>query len=108
MVADAIEHVAGLEIPHNHRTHRHETPLLTCGQKCARFGDSDLADAPLVPFQIRIHFLLDALDHYCAANSPNKVHVRGMDHHAIPIRRIETNRGTYAEMLSWGHLLDHF
>ena len=42
-----------------------------------------------MPFQVRVLLLLDALNNDSSANRPNEVHIRGMDHHAVFVRRIE-------------------
>ena len=91
MVAYAIQDVLGIEVPDYHCSLSVRAHLLTCRQKCASFRDSDLTDAAFVTFQVGMLLLADTLDNDGAANRPNEVHVRWMNHHAILVGGVKAN-----------------
>ena len=42
-------------------------------------------------FQVRMLLLTDTFDDYRAADSPNEVHIRWMNHHAVFVGGIEAD-----------------
>ena len=111
MIANSVKHVARLKVPNNHSTDALGSHLLSCGKKCARFGNRDLADSTFMTLKVCVLLLLDTLDDNCAPHRPNEVHIGGVDHHTVLVRRIESDGRADPQVLRGRDLLlslNHF
>ena len=50
-------------------------------------------------FQVGVLLLADTFDDDCAADGPDEVHVRRMNHHAVLVGGVEADRSADAEVL---------
>lgn len=55
--------------------------------------------------EVGVLLLLDALDDNSAPDRPYEVHIGGMYHHAVLVRRIESDRCADPQVLRWRYLL---
>ena len=56
-------------------------------------------------FKISVLIGVDGLDDYSAAHGPDEVQVRGVDHHAVLVSRVEAYGGADAQVSRWRHNL---